>query len=678
MFAQEADPLLRDLELVRQIDCEIAERLPFFYNNTGVGGYLNMPSARMNEEGTISLGLVSLPPYTLLNLNFQMFSHIEFSGNYRIFNGILDGNFGKQGFGNQADRQANVKFAFLRPSENFPFLPSFAMGWNDFFGSRDFNSFYFVGTKEWKEYNAELTVGWGKGRISGFFGGAAWTPFRKLGLSLVAEYDPINYEDDPSPKGRSQKYPINFGLIYTPIPLLQLQVSQVRGEKLAASASLNYNFGSSNGLYPKIDNAPIYKGPVDVHPLDQLRPGRLFASELAFALLEQGLYLTKVYLQCEEKRALWLRVINTRYREEGDFRSRVENVLARLIPENVDEAIVVLEADGVQAQQYTYREQDLEKFREERMDEFELEVLSPRAEVESPPNSYDAIALFRRKKPIVTLTVRPRAITFFGSTSGKLKATFGVVAGPEGYLFDSLYYKMQVATNLYTSLSDVGDRDFLNPSKLPVVRSDKVRYYDSTISLEQAYLQKSFNMGGGTFSRLATGYFEPMYGGVAGEFLYYPVNSDWAVGLEGAVVVKRKTDGLGFTTDVRNYDGTFIGTQGFLNLYYDFRPLHLSFAINAGQFLAKDWGARFSLTKTYRSGLQFSLWYTFTNGGDRVNHKNYYDKGIAFFIPLDLFLQKSSRSYVGYAMAAWLRDVGAQSRTGKPLYRTINGERLRY
>ena len=221
------------------------------------------------------------------------------------------------------------------------------------------------------------------------------------------------------------------------------------------------------------------------------------------------------------------------------------------------------------------------------------------------------------------MTVRPRAITFFGSTSGKLKATFGVVAGPEGYLFDSLYYKMQVATNLYTSLSDVGDRDFLNPSQLPVVRSDKVRYYDSIFSLEQAYLQKSFNMGGGTFSRFATGYFEPMYGGVAGEFLYYPVNSDWAVGLEGAVVVKRKTDGLGFTTDVRNYDGTFIGTQGFLNLYYDFRPLNLSFAINAGQFLAKDWGARFSLTKTYRSGLQFSLWYTFTNGGEDLNHKNY-------------------------------------------------------
>ena len=135
---------------------------------------------------------------------------------------------------------------------------------------------------------------------------------------------------------------------------------------------------------------------------------------------------------------------------------------------------------------------------------------------------------------------------------------------------------------------------------------------------------------------------------------------------------------------MREFDGLdpkivhFIGTQAFLNFYYDFRPMKLSFAINAGQFLAKDWGARFSVTKTYESGMQFSIWYTATNGNDRVNNKHYQDKGIAFSIPLDLFLQKSSRSYVGYAMSAWLRDVGAQSRTGKPLYRTIRNERLRF
>ena len=60
---------------------------------------------------------------------------------------------------------------------------------------------------------------------------------------------------------------------------------------------------------------------------------------------------------------------------------------------------------------------------------------------------------------------------------------------------------------------------------------------------------------------------------------------------------------------------------------------------------------------------------------DVVNNHRYYDKGFFISCPLDFFLNQSSRTRIAYSMAAWLRDVGAVSSTGKPLYPTLYWER---
>jgi hypothetical protein len=40
---------------------------------------------------------------------------------------------------------------------------------------------------------------------------------------------------------------------------------------------------------------------------------------------------------------------------------------------------------------------------------------------------------------------------------------------------------------------------------------------------------------------------------------------------------------------------------------------------------------------------------------------------VFLFLYLDFFLNKLSKSRIGYGMSAWLRDFGAQTQTGKPL-----------
>lgn len=686
----EVAELFNNLSIVKKINHQLEEQLPLIYNYTMIMGYYNMPSARMAEAGVTALGFSYLPPYNIYGLNFQMFENIELVGNYRVLKGITESGFGHLGYGDDTDRSASVKFALYQQNKGLKYLPSIALGFDDFYGSRRFYSFYVCATQELLDYDLELTLGFGKGRIKGFFGGVAWTPFRKFSnrffkeLSLVAEYDAIDYKNykHEHPNGRDVKIPINLGISWNFFNFLQVKASSVRGKELAASASIYYNLGTTKGFFPKVDNAPFYTSPVNEEPIGHLRSVNEFTQELVYAFCEQGLNLYAVYLdKGVQKDTLWLKVINTRYREELQVRDRIQNLLATLIPPNIHATTVVIEADGIPTQAYFFRTAELEKFREGKIGDYELQALSPVIEASSPPRGSDL--LYRRKKDIWTFTFRPRVITFFGSTTGKIKYTFGLIAGPEGYLFDEIYYKTQFSYNLKSSLCNVGDIDVYNTSKLLNVRSDSIRYFKSnTLSVDQAYIQKGTNVGRGWFARAAGGYFEPAYGGAALETLYYPVDSNWAFGVEGAGVLKRNYTGLGFTTKVRKFNDQnvpeyvhYIGYQYFFDIYYEYKPLCLDFRISVGQFLARDKGVSFDLSRYYPSGMRFGIWYTLTNGRDIVNGKIYHDKGIAFSIPFDFFLRKSSRSMLGYAMSAWLRDVGARAATGKRLYPTIQRER---
>ena len=480
---------------------------------------------------------------------------------------------------------------------------------------------------------------------------------------------------------------INGGLSFVGWDTLQLSVSSVRGEDVAASASLRFPIGSSNGLFPKVGDPSPYQSPVDTEPIGSNRPEDSFIQELTYALSDQGLDLYTAFLMydADSNKVLWLKIVNNRYREERAVRDRVEHVLAALVPSNIQSVIAVIEADAVPCQAYYFRGEDLRRWRLGQISDFELQTVAPMRNPPSKPSEYDAALLFQRRKPIWTFTILPRLLTFFGSSSGKFKYNLSAVAYPEGYIFNEVYYRFTLSYAVVSSMSGLGSPDRLNPSKLPNVRTDSMKYFqENSFSMEQAFLQKSWSLGKGWFYRLSGGYFEPAYGGGATELLYYPVGSNWAVGLEFAAVMKRDYHGVKFSRTVREYrDGElrnipFVGIQYFLDLYYDFKPLNMDLLITAGQFLAKDKGARFEVGRYFKSGLRFALWYTLTNGHDHVNGSTYHDKGFVFSMPLDMFLKQSSRTYLNYAMSAWLRDVGARAGTGKSLYWTLEKDRYNY
>jgi hypothetical protein len=685
--------LMNDLLIVDYWNRKLDDKMPVTYNHLLQGGYFTMPSARMGEDGEIGIGYSHVPPYRNYNLRVQILSHLELTGNYRVFHGIKDPILSPLGFGDFSDKGANFKFAILKPEDSSYQLPGLAIGLEDFIGTSAFYAQYIVLTHVFLEQNLEVSLGYGSKRFRGFFGGVNFMPFLKCcslpylqNLSFTAEYDATPYKSkriEPHPKGRVKKSSINFGIKYRLWNFFDFSAAYIRGKEYAFSASAFYNFGTTTGFLPKIDNPLPYTTPINIEPLGQQRPEQALVSELVFAFREQNLELRDIYLYYDDclQKTLRLTILNETYWQEKEVRCRLNDLLGPLIPIDIDEVIVVIDSEGFPIQEYHFHMNYVRQFMTDEIGPMELNILTPMTEV-TWPNPYTSSHLFSRHRGLYNLEVFPKTHTIFGSSTGKFKYTLGVHIAFNGFLPRDIYYNILLGYTFYTSLHNAQDFDRLNPSQLINVRTDVINYYkDKGLTLDEAFLQKNWNLGCGFYARIAGGYFEEEYGGLATGLLYYPVDSPWAIGIESAVLKKRNYRGLGFTNKIRKLHGFtptyrhFLGSQYFINFYYDWKYAEIAFRVSGGKFLANDWGVRGEVTRYFPSGMTLSVWYTWTNGKDRINGKTYYDKGVMISMPFDIFYTYSQRSRWNYGMSAWLRDVGVEATTGLHLYELINEQR---
>ena len=691
----DGDSLMRDLMIVDYWDCRLKERLPVHYNHMLQGGYFSMPSARVGDDGEVSLGYAHVPPYRHYNLRCQLTPNAELSFNYRIFKGVSDPVLTPLGFGDFSDKGANIKVAVWRPEDSDYLLPGVAFGFDDFLGTRSFKANYVVMTKVFRELHAEATLGWGSDRIRGFFGGLSWMPLLNhscswlRGFILAAEYDAIPYKSkshEPHPDGRVKHSPLNFGIKYRLGDYFDFSASYIRGAAFACTASVFYNLGTTQGLLPKIQDPLPYRAPINREPLGPLRSSRTLAEELASSFGCQGFEILGIWLGNQGRGAstiktLRIQLYNEKYRTESDVRNRLNHLLAYLMPADIDKVIVVIDSEGFSIQEYHFWMEYVRAYGDKCMGRYEVELLTPCKEV-SHPDLTQSTLLYKQKRDWWNLAVIPNLYSFFGSAKGKFKYAIGMAATLDGFLCYDIYYALTLGYMIFHDIDDMQGVDRLNPSQLINVRTDIINYIKRKgLSLHQMYLQKNWNLGRAIYGRLGAGLFEREYGGFAGELLYYPLSCCWAVGIEGAVVKKRTYDGIGFTDKIRKLNGfipsyrKFLGTQAFFNIYYDCRDLCVELRAKMGQFLAKDIGVRYEVIRYFESGMRLTMWYTRTNGKDFINGERYYDKGVMISIPLDIFYTNSERKRWNYGMSAWLRDVGQFAYTGRDLYTLINEQR---
>ncbi|MEX1146795.1 MAG: YjbH domain-containing protein, partial [Sphingomonadales bacterium] len=265
---------------------------------------------------------------------------------------------------------------------------------------------------------------------------------------------------------------------------------------------------------------------------------------------------------------------------------------------------------------------------------------------------------FDRRYPVFTWALYPEIRQHFGSGSdgGYRAQAYMTVAG-----------ELEVARGL--SLSAALTRDIAGnldgvPARAagPRVRSDIARYVDEgKTAIGRATVDYTLRAMDDVYLRLSAGLFEPMYGGAGIEALYRPQGQDYAVGVDVNRVRQRDFDQLlGF----RDYEAW----TGHVRVYRDWSHLGLEAVVEAGRYLAGDWGGGMDVYRRFDNGVRFGAWFAVTDMPRSVFGRDRFAKGLYLTIPLDLVLPFSLRRDWGLEARALNRDGGQSLDRGPGLY----------
>lgn len=163
------------------------------------------------------------------------------------------------------------------------------------------------------------------------------------------------------------------------------------------------------------------------------------------------------------------------------------------------------------------------------------------------------------------------------------------------------------------------------------------------------------------------GYFEHMYGGVSGEILWAPQTSRFAFGAELNWVQQREFERhFGF----QDYDVLTGHASAYLR---GNRGMH--YQVDAGRYLAGDWGATLTVEREFANGIRLGAFATFTDMDTKDFGEGSFDKGITFDVPLSALTGKRGKQQVDVTFRPVLSDGGARVIVPGRLYNEIRHTR---
>ena len=127
-------------------------------SNYGITGIINMPSARLMTEGSMKIGYSNSYPNEYTYITATPFSWLEASYKYTELKNLLYGPSTYSGNQTLKDKGFDLKLRLLR--ESF-YLPDISIGWNDLAGTGKFSAEYISATKQIRDVDFTLGLGWG-------------------------------------------------------------------------------------------------------------------------------------------------------------------------------------------------------------------------------------------------------------------------------------------------------------------------------------------------------------------------------------------------------------------------------------------------------------------------------------------------------------------------------------
>jgi len=657
-------------------------------NLQGQSGYVNMPNAVVEPDGSFSFGYAYDSPYGNLWATSTVLPFLQVTGRYVSVNNIapfregIDGS----GYGKYKDKVVDFK---LRAVEESTWFPAIAFGATDLQGTELFKGQYVVATKTFGQAkNFETSIGYGFRRPSGAFAGARWYPQDLPRWAVVAEYDANDYTKDyrAAETGAStRRGGPSVGLEYR-WGWLGAQVARSR-DHFSANAYISIPF-SQREFIPKIFEPAAFQSkdaPAPVTAAEwQANPAH--GAALVQALVKQDYKNIRIEL---DRGILKLTLTNNRISNTGRAIGRATRTALAFAPQGTRGIHVT----------YTKLEQPIVTY-----EFFDLKRLTDYFTGLADRNAFLQTVLVRYATPadrigdeqgmlvalkeddglsvqtgrdgnIVQLSsedreanrfkVVPKFGFFFNDPSGALRYEVAAAANYDQRLREGLYFNSVVRASLFENISGVTQD---SNSLLPHVRTDIAAYKrGGRFKLNKAMLNQYSQPAERVYTRLSGGFYEEMYRGFGGQVLYLPKDSRWATDLTVDALQQRGYEGWLGKRDYKTV--TALGAMHY-RLPYD-----VTVTARAGRFLARDTGARFEFKRRFQSGIEVGAWYSYTNGNDITSPGSpanpYRDKGVFLSIPLNSMLPMDSQANAGIAISPWTRDVGQMVTSPGDLYEML-------
>jgi membrane-associated phospholipid phosphatase len=654
-------------------------------NLQGQSGYVNMPNAIVEPDGSFMLGYAQDSPYGALWATATVLPFLQVTGRYVSVQGIapfregIDGS----GYGRYKDKIVDMK---LRAVEESTWFPAIAVGATDLQGTELFKGQYIVATKTFgNAKNFEASIGYGFSRPSGVFAGARWSPQGRADWAVVAEYDANDYSKDyraAETGANARRGGPSVGLEYR-WGWLGAQVARHR-DYFSANAYISIPFAQREFI-PKIYEPAAFQAKDAPAPVTagEWQANPAYGAALVQALVKQDYKNIRVEL---DRGILKLTLTNNRISNTGRAVGRATRTALAFAPrgtQGIHITYTKLEQPIV-----TYEFFDLKKLTDyftglvdrtaflqtvliryatpaDRIgDEQGMLVALQEDDGLSVQTGRDGnmVQLSSEDREANRFKVVPKFGFFFNDPSGALRYEVAAAANYDKRLVEGLYFNSVLRASLFENISGVTQA---SNSLLPHVRTDIAEYKrGGRFKLNKAMLNQYLQPAERVYARLSGGFYEEMYRGVGGQVLYLPKDSRWATDLTVDALQQRGYEGWLGKRDYKTV--TALGAMHY-RLPYD-----VTVTARVGRFLARDTGARIEFKRRFQSGIEIGAWYTHTNGNDITSpgfpNNPYQDKGVFLSIPLNSMLPMDTQANAGIAVSPWTRDVGQMVASPGDLY----------
>ncbi|MCK9389367.1 MAG: YjbH domain-containing protein [Sulfuritalea sp.] len=681
-------------------------------STSGQTGLINMPSARIEPDGTWTLGFSYARPYVSLygNLTVLPFMELTLSGRRIMYTPAAFGP--NSDYGDNKDKRADIKLRLWSESE---WLPEVAIGAQDFIGTRLFGAEYIVGSKRLTD-SLDVSLGYGRktltplgatdtggtvsrNRLAGVFGGARL----KLNdeLALVAERDPIDYSKEPNvatSRIDQRRGNTSVGIEYRH-EWLGVQASH-QGNEWSLNTFVQVPLNKREFL-PKFNEPEPYARLTARPSLAQWQAG---GPERTLRRALDAEEFGGVAIRMGDDGVLHLQLGHPRISQMARAVGRAARIALLLSPLETREIRITYLQGPLPVVTYAFF--DLDRLRRYFNGQITRRDLAETVDIryaeavphlkqsakrdagaETPLTGFDE----ERERPFITSSMsddesghvlalrrRDRDLGSFELIPFKLGS---VVNDPSGFyqfqVFSELAWSKRLGDNLFLDtganlrLYDTFQEAALansNNSLLPHVRTDVSRYIKaSRLRLDRFTVSQYYHLAPRWYGRVSAGIYEMMFSGVGGQVLYMPENAHWAADV--AVDAVRQRDFSGWLKHQSYSTVTALGS-----LHYRF-PMGFKTSVRAGKFLARDVGARIEMSRRFTSGMELGGWLTVTDNQDLTasgsTGKPYKDKGVFLNIPFEIMMPKDSRARGSLALAEWNRDVGKTVDSPNDLYRMM-------